>query len=408
MVRDDEKRVILFLHMAGVALQGAGLAMVFILPFLARRRFEAENWQSWVLTAAMPVMQFFTIFWNHLYARIPSWLYLVIIAVLSCIPVALMAFAQSMTLLMICLVVAAFGGAGGGAGLSPINADLLRNCYRDRVRGRVYGMITASQFFGVIVAGWIMGRWSDLDPDGYRFFLPLTAASLATGLFLFALISRTDVFRRRPRPVVETGQQWWTPLRDMGRILRADHRFAAYETAFMSYGVGWMICTALVPLLAKDKLDLDYGQFSRSTIIAFQFTMILMLVPMGRLADRVGAVRLAAGSFLWLTLYPLGLLFVPVGSEVWLGVLTMLYALGMTGVHLTWTLGPVGFAPDAERASHYLAVHGTLAGVRGIVVQGVGIWLYSITGRFWPAMLLGAAGFLWGSMRMRRLAREKG
>ncbi|MFQ5412616.1 MAG: hypothetical protein ACE5EC_09965, partial [Phycisphaerae bacterium] len=149
-IADGETRMILGLHMAGVAFQGAGQAMVLILPFLARRRFEAENWQSWVLTAAMPIMQFFTIFWNHYYSRTSVSVYLFVIGLLSCMPVALMAFARDVSFLLVCLVVAAFGGAGGGAALSPINADLLRNCYGDRVRGRVYGMITASQFFGVI------------------------------------------------------------------------------------------------------------------------------------------------------------------------------------------------------------------------------------------------------------------
>ncbi|MFQ5429278.1 MAG: hypothetical protein ACE5E1_03110 [Phycisphaerae bacterium] len=396
-------RRILFLHLAGVSLQGVGQALVLILPFLARKQFDAANWQSWVLTAAVPVMQFFTIFWNHFYARVSTNVYLLVVSALACTPFALMGLADDMGLIMVCLVVAAFAGAGGGAALSPINADLLRACYPDQVRGRVYGFVAAAQFTGVIVAGWIMGEWSDLDPRGYRFFMPLTALAFGGSMLLYARIGGSARFGGRPRSGLGD-EPWWSALRGMGRILRTDRRFAAYEIAFMSYGVGWMICSALVPLLANDRLGLGYFGYARSVVVTLQVTMILLLVPMGRLADRVGAVRLAAASFLWLTIYPLGLLWVP--SEFWLGLFTVLYAVGMVGVHLTWTLGPVAFAPEPSKAPHYLAVHGTLVGVRGIVVQGVGVWLYSLTGGFTVPMLLGTLGFAWAAWRMRRLARE--
>jgi len=397
-------RHVLAFHLAGVALQGASVALSLILPFLARKRFEANNWQTWVLTAAVPIMQFFTIFWNHLYARISTRSYLIIVAALASVPIAAMAFAHDIYLLLICYVLAAFAGAGGGAALSPINADLLRNCYASGVRGRVFGMIVASQFFGVMIAGQVMGSWSNHDPDAFRVFLPITGLLLAAGLLMFGLIAGTDSFRRRARPEITRGEAWWAPLRDMGTILRRDRRFARYEIAFMSYGVGWMICTALIPALAKDKLNLDYGQFARATIVAFQLTIIIMLMPMGRLADRIGPIRLAAGSFLWLAIYPIGLLLAP--SSFWLGFVTILYAMGMVGVHLTWTLGPVAFAPDPSRASHYLAIHGTLVGIRGVLAQGIGVALYALTGSFIPPMILAATGFSWASWRMRRLAKQ--
>lgn len=399
-----QSRRILGLHLAGVMLQGAAVALTYILPFLARKHFQANNWQTWVLTAAVPIMQFFTIFWNQLYARVSTRTYLAIIAALACVPVALMALVQDIEPLLACYVLAAFAGAGGGAALSPINADLLRTCYAAGVRGRVFGIVVASQYFGVMIAGQAMGSWSNIDANAFRIFLPITAILLATGLLMFGLISRTQTFHHRARLQISRGEPWWAPLRDMGKILRADRRFAGYEIAFMSYGVGWMICTALIPALAKDKLDLDYSQFSRSTIVAFQLTMIFMLIPMGRLADRVGSVRLAGGSFLWLAIYPIGLLIVP--SSFWLGAVTMLFAMGMVGVHLTWTLGPVTFAPDPSRAPHYLAIHGTLVGIRGILAQGIGVALYATTGSFVPPMILAAAGFIWASWRMRRLAKE--
>ena len=398
---NTEARRVLILHSIGVALLGSGWALTYILPFLARKDFDALKWQIWLLTAAVPVMQFFTIFWNHLYARISIRRYFLLIALLICVPLVAMAFATNVYLLIVCFALAGFGGAGGGAALSPINADLLRTCYAEHVRGRAFGIVAAGQFGGVILFGQTMGTWSDHDPQAFRIFLPMTAVLMGVGLLLLAKITNQETFRQRSRPEVNPGEPWWAPLRDMGRILREDRRFLAYEIAFISYGVGWMICTALLPLIGQDKLDLSRADYAAATIVTFQVTLIVLLIPMGHLADRVGPIRLAAGSFLWLAIYPIGLLLS--SSGYWLGFVTVLFGIGMSGVHLTWTLGPVAFAPDPSRAPHYLAVHGTLVGIRGIFMQGVGVGLYALADSFWPPLALAALGFMWASWRMRKI-----
>src|SRR5262249_16905857 len=186
-------------------------------------------------------------------------------------------------------------------------------------------------------------------------------------------------------------------------VLRADRHFAAYEVAFMSYGVGWMICSALIPALATDKLHLNYHQYAQATIVLFQLVNILLFALMGGVSDRIGPMRLATLSFLWLTIYPIGLYLAP-GYHT-LVICSCLYALGMVGVNLTWTLGPVALASDASRASHYLAIHTTMVGIRGIVAQGLGMALYVWTGSFTIPLVIAAAGFAWAAYRMRGLPR---
>jgi MFS family permease len=392
---------ILWLHAAGAFCFGTGLAVQVVLPFLARQRFGATNWQTTVLTAAVPVTQFFSIFWNHLYARLDRRPYLAIVAVLSCVPVGLLGRAENIWEVMGLFALAALGGASGTAAMSPLIADLLRSCYGADVRGRALGIISTAQFGAAMCAGQIMGTWLDRDADAYRRFFPLLALLMAAGLGLFALVCRTPAMAGR-RPEAPPRGSWWAPIRHMAEILRSDRRFAGYEAAFMAYGVGWMICTALVPALATDRLRLNYSQFAQATIVAYQVTNIVMQAAMGRLADRVGPMHLAAGSFLWLTMFPVGLIFA--GSGWTLGALNVWYAMGMVGVQLTWTLGPVALAPDAGRAAQYLAIHGTMVGIRGVVAQGLGMALYSLTGDFTIPLLLAAGGFLWASWRMRRLA----
>lgn len=392
-------------HLVAIACFGCVSAVSGILPFLARQRFGALNWQTTVLTAAVPVTQFFAIFWNHLYARVSTRAYLTVIGLLACGPLALIGSATSIWEVMGYFVLAAVGGAGGVAAMAPINADLLRTCYAPQRHGRIFGALCVVQFTATMISGQIMGTWSDRNPDAFRVFFPVLAMLMFVGLLFYGLISRDAVWRNRIRYTPVRGGAWWAPLKDMRAILRADRRFAGYEAAFMSYGVGWMICAALVPALATDKLNLNYSQFAQATIVVYQLVIILLLVPLGRVSDRFGPMRLASASFLWLTLYPIGLMFASSGRG--LGICVAFYAIGMVGVQLTWTLGPVQLAGDNRKAPHYLAIHSTMVGIRGIVAQGLGMTLYSRTGRFEIPMAIAAAGFAWGSWRMRKLSRER-
>ncbi|MCZ6684024.1 MAG: MFS transporter [Planctomycetota bacterium] len=395
---------VLRLHLIGTAATGAGQALWWFLPFLARHRFDANDWQTLALTAAVPVAQFFTIYWNHLYARVSIRAYLALAAGMTVIPIATMAAATNVWMVMGCFAIAAFGGVGGGAALSPLNADMLRACYAAKRRGRAFGWVSAAGMMAVMITGQAIGWWSDADRDAFRVFLPILAGLNLLGLLMFERVSRRPVFRQRSLLQVEATRTWWEPLRDMGRILRRDRRFAGYEIAFMSYGTGFMICTALLPFLGTDELKLNNAGYTFVTVVVFQCTMMLLFVPAGRLADRIGPARLASGSFFWLTFYPLSL--IACSSMGMLGVSTFLFALGMAGVHLTWTLGPVSLAPDPSRAPLYLAIHGTLVGIRGIVAQGLGVALLALTGGFVVPFALAAAAFCYGGWRMRRLARD--
>lgn len=394
----------LAMHSAGAACFGVMQAVIVILPFLARQRFHATNWQTTILTAAVPVTQFFTIFWHHIYARCRLRTYFILLAVTACVPIALIALATNVWHVMVLFAVAALGGAGNTAAMSPLNADLLRSCYADGSRGRALGVINASQFAGAMLAGLAIGAMSDRDADSFRVYLPCVAAMMFGALLMYRGICLGDAFRTRSRAIVSAASSLWTPLREMSVILRADKRFAGYEAAFMSYGVGWMICTALVPALATDKLHLSYSDYSRAMIVVYQLMHLALLAPMGWVADRAGPVKLAAASFLWLTGYPL--LLMVVSSSTWLLVASVMYAIGMVGVQLTWTLGPVSLAGDPAKAPHYLAIHGTMVGIRGVVFQGLGMALYAWTGRFDIPLVIGAAGFCWAAWRMRRLADE--
>lgn len=399
IVAYPESLRVLRLHVAAAFCMGTQLAVITMLPFIARARFDADNLNTTILTAAVPVMQFFSLFWNHFYSRVSTRTYLLALAGLLTVPTFLLGLAPNVGVLTALFLISAFGNAG----LASLNGDLLRSCYAPTVRGRAFGVVTTCQMIAALFTGLLLGFGADRTPDGPRFLLSAAAAMQFLGLALIHRISRMRIFQERLVAPPDT-RPWWTPLGDVTRVLRADRRFAHYEIAFMSYGVGWMVCTALVPALATDRLHLNYSHYAGATIVLYQLTNVLMVAPMGLAVDRLGPMRVASISFLWLTIYPVGLLLASGPGS--LSVLSVLYAMGMVGVQLTWTLGPVALAADASRASQYMAVHTTLVGVRGILAQGLGMTLYSLTGSFTVPFGLAAVAFLWASLRMIQLARS--
>jgi hypothetical protein len=101
----------------------------------------------------------------------------------------------------------------------------------------------------------------------------------------------------------------------------------------------------------------------------------------------VGPVRTSGLAFGTLAIYPVLLLVIcraAGGGAPWgataLTAANVVFGLGLTGVLLGWTLGPVALAGSPEKVPHYAAIHATLVGVRGLVLSGPGDAVQAVGG----------------------------
>lgn len=390
---------ILAAHVLFTAAYGVGQGVLAMLPVLARRRFDAGDWQTLLITAAVPTLLTASIFWNELLQRrAPSrfflWYWLV-----GTFPLGMATWATGFWSLWLLHLVAAVGNSAW----LPLSGLLLKRFYPDSVRGRVFSLLSVVTLSTALAAGMSAGLWLEHDPDAFRIYMPIAAAGQFAGMLI--LIRAAGLSKLPAARAAATLRDSITalaaPLRSMGRVLREDPRFRQYEQAFMMYGLGWMICNALLPVLATTRLGLTYGEYAGSTLVMQNIAMIVMALPMGGLLDRLGAVRTAALAFAMLSAYPLMLL--AAAGTTSLSVASVAFGAAMAGVHVAWMLGPVAFAPRAELVPHYVSIHTTLVGLRGIVAQGLGMALYVATGGFvWP-FALAAAAFAWSAWEMWRL-----
>lgn len=381
-------------HLFFVICWATGQAVIAMLPVLARRHFAAGDWQTVLITGAGPTLLTAAIFWHEVLQRMSLVRYFICYWLVGVFPLGLATWVNDFWTLWTLQVIAAIGAAAW----SPLSGTLLKRFYADHVRGRVFSILSIVTLSSTMLTAAGIGAWLEHDPQAFRIYMPLACVAHLLGIVALIVVARLHHAVPVARTTAPLATAVIAPLRGMGAILRADSRFRRYEQAFMTYGMGWMICNALVPVLATEKLRLSYQEYANATQVAQNFGMIAMAIPMGWLMDRVGAARTSALAFLGLTIYPIALMLA--ANVTHLAVGTVAFGMAMAGVQVGWLLGPVSLAPRSDLVPQYVAIHATLVGVRGVIAQGLGMLVYVHTGSFiWP-MLVAALAFLWSSQQM--------
>jgi MFS family permease len=396
-------------HIAAVTLiQSTWMAVTFITPILAKKRFAAGYWEELAITATPTIFFSLSIFWNDLFRRRSLGPYLRWYWVWAGLPLAFVAFAQNYWMLLVPHLISCIGGAG----YHPAAGELLRSLYPEKVRGRIFSLIWGVSMFVGAGAGYAVGKSMALNDNAFRVAFPCAAALQLVGVLIFLRLAHaTGHAGRREVDTSEDLRSRWRrivePIGHMKEVLASDPVFARYEAGYMTYGVGWMICYALLPHLVTDHLNLDYDKIAESTHVAYWLALTAMVVPAGLLMDRIGAIRCTGLSFLLLTIYPVGLIMTDLtrDSQILLFA-SIAYGIAHSGAQVGWTLGPVSLAPSPSKVGQYVAIHSTLVGIRGKVFQFLGVGLYVLTHSFTVPFIIAGAAFLWSSIQMWQLHRR--
>jgi MFS family permease len=403
LVAFPESRNILRLQLWATPFIALQAAVFQMLPVLLRSHFQANEWETVISTSAISITLVLSVIWNELYRRIGSGRYLTLLWISAIAPLAGIALCHKAWTSLVFIVIAATGFGG----MQPLSGDILRSCYPPAARNRIFSVVQMVTQFTVMVGTYLIGLWLNWRPDSFRWYLPVGTVLVGIGMWLLYRITVRQLFieRQQARPSEPLRTSLRRVYHNMLTVFREDSIFRRHETAFSIYGLGWMICWALLPFLCVDKLNLTYEQVARSTQTVLQLTLLLTMLPTAYLMDRLGPLRTAAWSFAALTLYPVGLMWAyDVNS---LTAVTILYGIMLSGVNLAWTLGPIFLARDASQAPTYLAIHATMVGIRGLIGQFPAVALYRWTGDLRVPLALAVVLFAWGAVIMFRVERDR-
>jgi hypothetical protein len=296
-----------------------------------------------------------------------------------------------------------------------LSGALLKNMYQKQHQSRAYSLVWGISMLCSAGLGWVVGELLTAEPESFRRFMPIAVGlQLCGALLLWGLGRRANqgkgpsmgasVHTRSDRSwFAELWHEFASPIAHMGQVLKQDPVFARYEGAYMTYGAGWMIGYALLPIIAQRKLGLTYEQYAQSTHVAYLLALVACLFPAAIALDKLGAIRSTAVSFALLTLYPIGLILAR--NERELIFVSAMYGIAHAGASVGWMLGPVSLAPSADKVPAYVAIHATLVGLRGALFQLVGVALAKLSGGFtWP-LVIASLAYVWAAWQMFSLAR---
>jgi len=305
------------------------------------------------------------------------------------------------------------------AGILTVRAAVWSANYPRHVMARVTSRIVMLSSLGIalvaLLAGWIL----DVRPR-YARWLYLFAA--LCGL-LAAFLYRSVRVRREYQLLAAEAEIGATDsafsLTMFRQILREDASFRSYMFWMSLYGSGNLMMTAQLVVLFTDRLQLgSMTQILLLTVVPL-LLMPLFLPAWARLFDRGHIIEYRSRQC-WALVAAIALLTLGVWLKwqalLWPGAL--LIGISYAGANLGWNLGHNDFASPG-RAQHYMGVHVTLTGVRGLIAPPVGMACYELLIWRWPnagavSMLLplglvtaGALGFVRMRNEVRATAARK-
>jgi MFS family permease len=307
---------------------------------------------------------------------------------------------------------AALGGgnpatfAGGVSGAlfflslgAPLLAQIYRNHYPDRIRGRLFSFSSMAR--ALAAAGFSVAASAALTAD--LGIWPWLLTAYAGCCISMAWL----VMRMRPVALDRTAR---VRMFDSFRHVRADPPFRRLLVVWMFLGLGNLLSMALfVEYLANPAYGFGYdaNRVGWLTTTIPMLAFVSCVVVWGTLFDRMNfyVVRLVINLIfiLGIALYYFG------DSYPMLCAGMAVHGVARAGGNVAWSLWVTKFA-DAGRVTEYMSVHTFLTGIRGVLAPVLSFGLAATLGApvmAWLGIALIVIGSLIVAPDMRRPAGER-
>ncbi len=271
------------------------------------------------------------------------------------------------------------------SGILVIRAAVWRANYARIWRARVAARIV--QIASLLVAAYsaMIGLLLDWNADAFR---PAFILGAACALFAARVNRKARVRRQRQLIAAELAEQTLQgrrlSLSLLAAVLRRDNDFRHYMMSMMVFGSGNLMLLPILVITLKEQLHMQQLQQVMVTS-SLPLLVLCFSVPFwGRLLDRhhIFGYR-AIHSWFFVAASTLFSVAVISGEKELLWPASIILGAAYAGGHLGWNLGHNDFSSDAN-ASHYMAIHVTLTGLRGLVMPLIGVGFYQLLAARWP------------------------
>lgn len=243
---------------------------------------------------------------------------------------------------------------------APAYARIVQAIYPLRYRGRALALVRVGMVLALLITTPLAGI--GFDTLGYQILIPLASVLGVIATLLFTRL-RIAPDALPPQPARSLGSIWG--------ILGQNRSFAIYLLSFSLYGLGFLMCLPLFPIVQVDRLGLSYSQIGYLGLAQSVFWLLGNLY-WGRQIDRRGGMWVMRANFVVALIVPFCYIWAVNG---WM-LLPAFIAHGIiaAGIDLAVISTAMELA-DPEQVAEYSALQATIIGLRGMLGPFIGVAL---------------------------------
>lgn len=390
-------RPTLFYDMWSAPFNGVYLGVIALMPWVAKHTLQASDTQIAVLMAAPAAAHLFTVYWAHLAQGRPKMPFVLWAGVVARFLMLMVGFAVNSLMLVLLAVLAYLIGNVATPALNSIWRTNYPGTHRYRVVGTVLAVTYLVTLVVSFVVGWVLRGY---DERLFRLFFPVAGAVGILGVYVF---SRVKVRGETPGRTPEPADRGSFRLLGSLDLLRRDRKFGVFMLMQFIVGFSNLLTSAVLVRLLKDQ-DANYLSAALALSVAPNTLMMLTMPVWGRVLQHMNPWRArSVFSVIWAVG---GLLIALSGRNVaWVILGQAITGAAAGGASLLWSLQQMYFAPR-EEVPHYMGVHCTLTGIRGLTAPFLGVALMGLWGTH-AVFFISVGGYLVGETIALTMARKE-
>ncbi len=371
------------LDLVSSLLAAATLAVIEMGGAIAKKGFQATDYEVALLISGQSVGLILSFFIAHLASRRPKrplvfWPEL--LSRLLLVAVFFLGPRQALVFVALHALAQMFQ-----AMTTPARVTIYRLNYPSATRGRIVGRIRQFQLVITALAALALAvalDWNQGEERMVRLLGPCPFAPHAMMQYAVpaaALLGLAGCFVFLRLPVSESADRNHAPasiaetFRKFVRVYREDRDFRRYENFFFLFGFANIMAIPLTQIHAVEALHADYFDLAMINVILVQGLMAATMVFWGRKLDRhtPGSLRGVLNI-----IFSLDFLFLALAPTIgWVYVGRIFRGIALGGGTLIWMLGSLYYARSSEQAPVYLGIHTVLTGVRWLMAPFAGVLL---------------------------------
>lgn len=264
------------------------------------------------------------------------------------------------------------------AGILTVRAAVWTANYPRGLLAQMTGRLVLVSSPGIALVAFVAGYLLDHDPRYARWLYAAAALCGVAGAWLYRAVRVRREYQLLAAEADAGPAGGAFNLRKLREILRADPDYRRFMFWMGLYGAGNLMCSAQLVVLYTDRM-----QLAGITQILMLTVVPLLLMPLclswwARQFDGGHVIQYRARQCWVLVAAIVVAAFGTWLRQPWLlWIAAILYGVGYAGAQLGWNLGHNDFA-SLGQAQHYMGVHVTLTGVRGLVAPPLGMVCYEL------------------------------